>query len=1573
MKVIDMKKMKRGPFKLNPVAAAIVFAMAAQFPANLAQANAGFGTSTNIAGVVNNVPTYYAASPQGIRPAFNTTTHALDTTGTLTVDTGAPIRKFVDTLGGVYNGLENLPGATDLQSGIPVALTEKWTNPLTGVKTSDDYYEIAVVEYTEQLHSDLPKATRLRGYVQIETPAIAAGLKDITGLIGSEHILATYPDGTPIKDTAGNQVYFVHRPHYLGPVILAAKGTPIRIKYTNYLPYTDATGKSVGSINGMGGESFVPMDETIAGGGPVTQQVFDPVTKLPVLDAKGNPVVAPVLDPKTGLPIKMGQNRAAIHWHGGDSPWTNDGTPHQWFVPAGDIAWTIGVDALHPKGMGIGASFQNVPDMPDPGNGSQTLYFPVQVLSGRLMMYHDHVSGETKVNVYEGEAAGLVVYDPTELTLAANALNTTLATTLTPATGPLAGAKIPTGLLDAVGIPLVIQDKTFVPKNIGPSAVASDGTTPASQDAKWDTTHWGQPGDFFFPHVYETNQDPNAADGTNPVGRWDWGPWFWPVFPAQYSLPTGAYGDATATPEAFMDTPIVNGQLYPTITVDPKTYRFRILSVANDRTLNLGFYQAVDAYVDPVTKLPAPRVCDATNAAPTPNATQPYTINGVAQGAPALCTEVKMVPAVPTAGFPVTWPVDGRVGGVPDPATAGPDIVQIGNEAGLLPAVAVLKSQPVVYEQNVRSITVFNVLDHDLTLMPGERADVLVDFSKYAGQTLILYNDAPAPFPGYDPRIDYYTGVGDQTAAGGAYDTLPGYGPNTRTVMQFKVNATNTSGQGGPLNVSALKAALPVAYAASQPAPIVPESVYNSAFGTTSADTYAHIGTGSGTAPYWVFGGGAFTLSGIKVSTGGSLYPAGTTVTIDPPLCTPVVAGTACAQASATPVIGAGGVITGFSNWVAGAGYTTVPNATFSAFGVDGTAASALISANGFKVINKAIQELFDPIFGRMNATLAAELPFSTATVATTIPLAYIDTPIEYLDGIHDGETQIWKITHNGVDSHPVHFHLVNVQVINRVGWDGSIRPPAANEVGWKETLRMNPLEDVYVAVKAVHPVTPFGVPASHRVLDPSQTVGSTTYFTNIDPMTGAAPTSQTMLVNGINTAVATGTYSNQLTDFDNEYVWHCHILGHEEQDFMRPFVFHPNVLVPDAPATVGVNGSTVTWVDTTPFGGQDAQGIPTAGSNAKNPEVTSSPKNEIGYKIFVNAVIDANGYVTAGTVPYALVPANVQTWTDPAAAAGSVYSVVAYNAAGDSIPGTAGTTTTASTTVTPPVAPASTPGTTAVAGASIDATGLIVTVPSTAGLVVGASVSGGGFPQGTTIAAITSATTFTTTFASTTPGAANVTLTISLAAAAAGATPAASAAPTGLTQVTNAGGTVTLNWTAVPGATSYTVTVTETTGAVPPVVTTTTSTVLPIAPATVPLSTFTTAVLNSGSTYSFAVTATTLSGTTVAATTGLTNSQTVAPVAFNGYPGATPGTVVLNWANSSANVNNVTGILLTWTDGTTAASKTFAPTTTGATVGATGSLLRSAIPYTFTLQAISNVPAFNSTVDTMPLPIAPN
>ncbi len=1353
MKVTNMNPTHDRSTKLHPVVAGMLLAVAAQLAPNAAFANAGFGPNTDISGRQIAVPTFYANSPQGVQVALgadhlpvldaagnpvtiagvlatiNPATNAAYTVaealaaGKL-VDTGTALRKFVKPLPGVYNGLEG--------DGIPVGLPEKWVNPITGAHTNDDYYEVAIVEYELQMHPDLPKKTRLRGYVQIETPAIAAGLKDITGVVGSDHIPGTYLDGTPIykweQNAAGKwvqtnkQVYFVHAPNYLGPSIVVARGTAVRIKATNYLPYTDAQGVSHGSPTGKGGELPLPVDELIAGGGPVS-------------DGNGNPV----LDPKTGKPISFSENRVAIHWHGGDSPWISDGTPHQWFTPAGDVANSM-TDAAHPDGMGKGDAAANVPDMPDPGPGSYTLYYPNN-LSGRLMMYHDHTSGLTKLNAYTGEAAGYIVYDMTELSMVAKALNVNLALP----DGSSLAAAVP--LLDTVGIPLVIQDKTFVPKNVGPNPTNAAGLPVQSQDAKWDLNHWGQPGDLFFPHVYETNQDPNSIDGTNPVGRWDWGPWFWPVFPAQMSLPTGEYGHVTATPEAFMDTPTVNGQAYPTLTVDPKAYRFRILSIGNDRTQNLGLYQAVDG---------AGKVCDtSTNPAPAPNVLAPGQT-----GALATCTEVKMVAAVPTAGFPATWPTDGRAGGVPDPATAGPDIVQIGNEGGLLPAPGVWKAQPVTFEQNVRSITVFNVLNHQLLLGGGERADVLIDFSKYAGQTLILYNDAPAPMPGYDPRIDYFTGVGDQTQAGGAYDTLAGYGPNTRTVMQIVVNSSNNSGAGGALDVAALANNLPVAYAASQPAPLIPEVAYNAPFGMSEQNNYASIGTGS-------------------LATNGLF--------------------------------------------------------TYKAKDVNG-----VLQTKTIKVINKAIQELFDPIYGRMNATLAVELPFSSATVATTIPLAYIDTPVENLDAINDWasdlDTQVWKITHNGVDSHPVHFHLVNVQVINRVSWDGTIKPPEANEVGWKETLRMNPLEDVYVAVKAVHPVTPFGLPRSQRVLDPSQSVDSQLGFTQIDPTTGQAPTFQTQLVNGATKNVRTTVYSNKLTDFDNEYVWHCHILGHEENDFMRPFIFHPNVVVPDAPAAVKVSGTTVSWTDTTPYGGQDAQGIPTAGTNAAYPTPTSSPKNEIGFKVYRGANLVAT------------LPANTTSWTDASVKAAYVYTVVAYNAAGNSVAGTS----------------------TTVAGAQVGA------LAGVGGVV--APVSNVPAPALTSTAA----------------------------------------GPTGLSQLLNADGSVTLSWVAVPGATSYSVSVNG--GSFTCASATATSCTVP------------SASLTAGGNNAFTVSAQTLSGATAVAATSVYTGSVYAPV--NPVATGNVGALTVSWGNDVRNVKNVSGFTLVLAPPSgSAITLTLAPGATGATV----------------------------------------
>ncbi len=50
-----------------------------------------------------------------------------------------------------------------------------------------------------------------------------------------------------------------------------------------------------------------------------------------------------------------------------------------------------------------------------------------------------------------------------------------------------------------------------------------------------------------------------------------------------------------------MDTPVINGTAYPTITVDPKAYRLRVLNAAHDRFFNLQLYIAADkATTNPV-------------------------------------------------------------------------------------------------------------------------------------------------------------------------------------------------------------------------------------------------------------------------------------------------------------------------------------------------------------------------------------------------------------------------------------------------------------------------------------------------------------------------------------------------------------------------------------------------------------------------------------------------------------------------------------------------------------------------------------------------------------------------------------------------------------------------------------------------------------------------------------------------------------------------------------------------------------------------------------------------------------
>ena len=1015
-----------------------------------------------------------------------------------------------------------------LPVGVPDTTTFK-TVPTDPTKPDADYYVIALVQHRERMNSSLPATgTLLREYVQLETPANASWSKHValqTQLVDVNGVTST----TPVLMPDGTQAYGVDNPHFLGPVIVAKKDRPVRITFYNLLP------------KGQEGDLFLPTDSSImgAGFGPnATDGEFFPPDNGTVMDEIRNPVCSQY--PKDARCFK--DNRATLHFHGGITPWISDGTPHQWITPANE-------DTPYPQGVSVGyvPDMVNVPGVPDCSgtkDGCQTFYYTNQQ-SARLMFYHDHAWGITRLNVLLGEAAGYLITDPTDDKLVADGV-----------VPPRANE-----------IPLVIQDRTFVPS----------AAQLALQDPTWDSARWGGLGNFWYHHVYMPAQNPGDTSGMSAFGRWMYGPWFWPPAtpphgpidnpyynascdlnnPATWTYQTDPFCEPPLIPgtpnisvgmEQFNDTPTVNGTAYPTTTVEPKAYRFRILNAANDRFFNLQWYVG-----------------------------DPNTASGATNGMQQIIgpTEVAFNPSELAAAQ-----LDPNIFPTPDTSVspAGPSWIQIGNEGGFLPAPVVVPNQPITWIIDPTRFDVGNVDLHSMLLAPAERVDVIVDFSQYAGKTLILYNDAPAAFPARVASYDYYTGAPDLFPVG-APTILPGFGPNTRTVMQVKVVGTPAPA----FNLTKLKQAFlhksdgSGVFESGQHPIIVGQASYNSAYGTNfAANSYCN-GAGNGSQ-----------------------------------LCD---------------------------------GYARIDNQGGEMFGFN-----TLLHPNQKLEIPlqpKAIHDemnaaAFDE-FGRMTANIGLEQVPANPAAQNIILYPYVNPPTEIIDatnlpkndlanlGIHmrpiemaDG-TQIWKITHNGVDTHPLHWHLYDVQLLNRVTWDNIIIPPDASELGWKDTVRVSPLEDTYVALRPVIPALPFELPNSIRPLHPMTPLDSTIGFNNVD-------------ANGVNTAAIT----NKLVNFGWEYVWHCHILSHEEMDMMRPQAVAMPPIAPDGLA-YGLNNNHVvlTWND-----------------------------NSINETSFEVQRDDGSGWVPVGTVDSPLTDMNthgIKTFEDPMAYDGAAhqYQVVAKNTVG--------------------------------------------------------------------------------------------------------------------------------------------------------------------------------------------------------------------------------------------------------------------------------------------------------------------
>jgi spore coat protein A len=615
---------------------------------------------------------------------------------------------------------------------------------------------------------------------------------------------------------------------HLGGILIGHKGTPIQITFRNSLP---------------DGQHIIPNDLTI-------------------VDAD------------------QGNNRAAVHFHGGFTPWVSDGGPFSWWDPTG----------RH------GVSFLNNQILNPAAAANEAEYYYPLNQSARFGWYHDHAIGITRINVYAGIASAFFIRDKFEAKLIEHGLP---------------------DFLEAGGneIPLIFQDKIFV------------GTNIASIDPTWSSVSAATtPGSLWYPHVY----DPD---------RWQLNPATPPP-------------DPSVIPEFFGDTMLVNGTVYPTVAVEPRRYRLRLMNACNARFLNLQLYVA-DGSPNGIT----------------------LDSEGVPTNTPALC----------------------------DPTTSAASVLQIGTEGGFLP-------KPVQIPTDV-AFNPTQPLSSSLVAAPAERPDILIDFRMHPGDSVVLYNDAPAPFPSGDPINDYFPGLDNGNPVNSG--TPAGFGPNSRVLMRFDV-ATTASASDPPLLI----------------------------------DTSTHLRRG-----------------------------------IDAPLVR--------------------------------FGSSKVPP--------------------GVAVRQLTLNETFDS-FGRLIQLQGTLVPPGSADAGFGRPY---DSPVT--ERVEAGDVEVWEIFNLTADVHPIHFHLVNVQLINRqpfqpplpiggkhrrgrshdiamkmqqqgVNYTGPPTPPEPNETGWKETVMMFPGTVTRVIMKFTLPkiVTSGGdvVP-----IPPS-------------PRTGG-----------------------------HEYVWHCHILEHEEHDMMRPLV----------------------------------------------------------------------------------------------------------------------------------------------------------------------------------------------------------------------------------------------------------------------------------------------------------------------------------------------------------------------------------------------------------------------------------
>jgi spore coat protein A len=128
------------------------------------------------------------------------------------------------------------------------------------------------------------------------------------------------------------------------------------------------------------------------------------------------------------------------------------------------------------------------------------------------------------------------------------------------------------------------------------------------------------------------------------------------------------------------------------------------------------------------------------------------------------------------------------------------------------------------------------------------------------------------------------------------------------------------------------------------------------------------------------------------------------------------------------------------------------------------------------------------------------------------------------------GSTEIWEIYNFTADAHPVHLHLVNFEILDRYDFEYDV-------TGTVSTTQHNGTTGEAPEISHIRHLTPASVGPEYFESAPKDMV--TALPGNPEPEEGEPTTGQMVRVKA--------TF-----DKAGRYVWHCHILSHEDHEMMR-------------------------------------------------------------------------------------------------------------------------------------------------------------------------------------------------------------------------------------------------------------------------------------------------------------------------------------------------------------------------------------------------------------------------------------